>query len=101
MSMVAGRTAVTASGVVAQPGHCLLFASLAKTCASLSGLTFMVEPLDQVTTPGGAVEGGLPVKTRSPLTKASLAALDGKPPLGPELRLSAPSTTSPVRHSVA
>ena len=41
------------------------------------------------------------MKTRSPLTKANLAAPDGKPPLGPELRLSALSTTSPVRHSVA
>ena len=58
MSRVAGRTAVTASGVVAQPGHCLLLASSAKTRASLSGWTFMVEPSDQVTTPDGAPDGG-------------------------------------------
>jgi hypothetical protein len=52
-SRVAGRAAVTASGVVAQPGHYVLPVSSPKTHASLSTGTFMVEPLDQVTTPGG------------------------------------------------
>jgi hypothetical protein len=100
-SRVVGRAAVTASGFVAQPGHCLPPVSSPKTRASLSTGTFIAEPSDQVTTPGGAPAGGDPVKTRSPLTKASLAALDGKPSLGPEARLPVSSTTNPVRQALA
>src|ERR1700744_5969745 len=100
-SRVVGLAAVTASGVVAQPGHCLLPVSPLKARASLSTGTFNVEPSDQVTTPAGAPVGGGPVKTRSPLMKASLAASDGKPPLGPEVSSSAVSTTRPVRQALA
>src|ERR1700733_14155631 len=100
-SRVVGLAAVTASGVVAQPGHCLLPVSPLKARASLSTGTFRVEPSGQVTTPAGAPVGGDPVKTRSPLMKASLAASDGKPPLGPEVSSSAVSTTRPVRQALA
>src|ERR1700753_3131824 len=100
-SRVAGLAAVTSSGGVAQPGHCVPLASSRKARASLSTGTFNFEPSDQVTTPAGAPVGGGPVKTRSPLMKASLAAPDGKPPLGPEVSSSAVSTTRPVRQALA
>ena len=98
---VAGRAAVTDSGVVMQDGHCLLPVSLPKACAALSTGTFIVEPSGQVTTPAGALDGGGPVKTRLPLMKASLSASDGKPLLGPELSSPAVSTTRPDCHCLA
>src|SRR6185437_11867900 len=96
--MVVGLAAVTAMGVVTQLGHLppVFFFIALKTCTALSTVTFMLVPSGHVTSPSGAPDGGGPVKTRSPLPKASLVSSDGKPPLGPELRSSASGTTRPV-----